>query len=103
MSQRSGLLYHLAMGVGFLYLIGSFYLMQTAGFTAWVAGLGPASHRGTLQLVAIMVWMTPTFLLWKYYVRWLNRTLRIKGIYYEDSYYNSQPPETDDRSKDRDD
>lgn len=95
-SQHNSLLYHLLMGVGFVALVGWFALMRELEFMAWVTALGPASHAGAMNMLAIMLWMLPAFLLWKYYVRWLNRRLKVGGIYYEDSYYGSgpQPPKT---------
>ncbi|WP_207061084.1 hypothetical protein [Motiliproteus sp. SC1-56] len=93
MSQpgRSGLLYHLLMALGFIFLVAAFYLMQYLNFTGWVASLGPVSHQGAFKMVAVMIWMTPAFLAWKHYVRFINRRLEIQGRYYEDTYYGTQP------------
>jgi len=92
------ILYHALMGVGFLGLIGWFALLRELGFMTWLTSLGPATHAGALNMLAIMLWMLPAFLAWKYYLRWLNRWLNVRGIYYEDHYYNrgSEPHPGDD-------
>lgn len=86
------LLYHLLMAVGLLVMIGWMALMREVGFMTWLAKQGPATHTGALNLVAIMLWMLPALLAWKYYLRWLHRTLQVRGRYYEDDYYRNSPP-----------
>ncbi|WP_210396324.1 hypothetical protein [Motiliproteus sediminis] len=101
------LLYQLLMASGLLALIGWFALMRQVGFMSWLTSLGPDSHIGALNLVAIMLWMLPALLIWKYYLRWINRRLRVRGIYYEDSYYgnnaqnHSSGPECPDDTTDQ--
>jgi len=104
-SNPKPVLYHLLMGVGFVALIGWFALMRELGFMTWVSTFGPPTHTGAMNMLAIMIWMLPAFLAWKYYVRFLNRTLNVRGIYYEDHYYgtdsNPPPGDPDDADKRR--
>ncbi|MCW8885124.1 MAG: hypothetical protein OQK12_07695 [Motiliproteus sp.] len=79
--------YHIFMGLGFLALVAWFYLMRKVGFIDWVTAQGPSTHTGAMNMLAIMIWMLPGFFCWKYYVRFLNKKLNIRGMYYEDHYY----------------
>jgi hypothetical protein len=38
-------------------------------------------------MVGIMIMMTPGLFLWTLYNRWIEKRLKVKGIYYEDEYY----------------
>ncbi len=92
------ILYHILMGLGFLALIGWFWLMREIEFMSWLSAMGPASHTGAMNLLAIMVWMLPGLLCWKYYVRYINRKLKITGIFYEDHFYRSDATSDDSTS-----
>ena len=91
------IIYHFLMGLGFLALIGWFYLMREIEFMAWITALGPESHKGAMNMLAVMIWMLPAFLCWKYYMRYINRKLNIQGIFYEDYYYG-KPEQNNDKS-----
>jgi len=80
-------LYLLAMGAGFAGLIGWFVIGRSLGVLDWISGLFPPSHAGAGLMVAIMVLMTPGFLLWKFYNRWIEKRLKVTGRYYEDDVY----------------
>ncbi len=80
-------LYLLAMGAGFAGLIAWFVIGRSLGILDWISGLFPESHAGAGLMVAIMALMTPGFLLWKYYNRWTEKRLKVKGRYYEDGVY----------------
>ncbi len=97
-SNRS-ILYHILMGLGFLALIGWFYLMREIGFMVWLSSMGPDTHKGAMNMLAIMIWMLPAFLCWKYYLRYINRKLKIRGMYYEDHYYGTKTESDDSDEK----
>ncbi|MEH6628577.1 MAG: hypothetical protein V7739_19225 [Motiliproteus sp.] len=94
-TPNRSIFYHILMGLGFLVLISWFYLMREVGFMTWLSAKGPETHKGAMNMLAIMIWMLPAFLCWKYYLRYINRKLKIRGIYYEDHYYGTT---TDDNS-----
>lgn len=89
--QRQRLLHHLGIAAGFLFLVGWFYLGRQSGFLDWAVAKSPPSHAGAVLMVAIMVMMTPAFLIWKYLNRLLERRLKITGRYYEDDVYEKPP------------
>ncbi|OMH25263.1 hypothetical protein [Motiliproteus sp. MSK22-1] len=89
------IIYHFLVGLGFLALIGWFYLMREIEFMTWVTALGPETHKGAMNMLAVMIWMLPAFLCWKYYMRYINRKLDIQGIFYEDHYYGKPTPVKD--------
>ena len=95
------IIYHLLMGIGFLGLIGWFYLMRQLEFMVWLSAFGPESHKGAMNMLAVMVWMLPAFFCWKYYVRFINKRLNIGGIYYEDHYYRSEDKADPSPTKDK--
>ncbi len=72
-------IYYPLLGLGFVLLVGWFYLMRQLHFMAWLAEFGPATHKGSFNMLAIMLWMIPALLLWKYYLRWLNQRFEIGG------------------------
>lgn len=84
-------LYLLATGAGFAGLLLWFVTGRSLGVLDWISALFPDSHAGAGLMVAIMVLMTPGFLLWKYYNRWVEKRLKVKGRFYEDGAY--LPPE----------
>ncbi len=105
--HNRSLTYHVLVGLGFVALIAWFYLMRELQFMSWVTSLGPATHAGAMNMLAIILWMLPGFLVWKYYMRFINRKLKITGIFYEDHFYkdqqqsDQQPEITPDSSKDQ--
>ncbi|WP_036228870.1 hypothetical protein [Marinobacterium jannaschii] len=89
--KNNTLLHHIATGAGFIGLVLWFYLGKESGFLNWAVALAPEQYTGSALMVGIMIMMTPGFFCWKLYVRWFERKLDIKGIYYEDSYYGENP------------
>lgn len=87
LKKRVKLLHHLGIAVGFITLILWYFVADHLGLTLWLSLLVPESHRGAGLMIAIMVIMTPAFFLWKWFNRWVERKLEIKGKYYEDEYY----------------
>ena len=88
--KRQKMLHHIGVALG-LTGLGAYYLIiDASGFLEWATGLVDEEYTGSALMVAIMVSMTPAFLLWKYYNRFLERRLAIKGIYYEDSFYKKE-------------
>lgn len=85
--KNKHLLHHVGVAVGFIILIGWFYLGRKSGFLDWAVSFAPASHAGAILMLAIMVMMLPAFLAWKYANRWLEKKLNITGKYYEDDVY----------------
>ena len=98
--------YYLGLSMGLAALVGWFYLMRQLGLIEWFARLGPESHKGSLNLVAIMLWMLPALLGWKYYLRWLHRRFDIKGQYDQDrhdaQYQHPTADQLPDQSQDTD-
>ncbi|MEH6650701.1 MAG: hypothetical protein V7707_11800 [Motiliproteus sp.] len=89
---RNKLVYYPLLGLGFFFLIGWFYLMRQLGVMEWMASLGPETYKGSFNMLAIILWMLPALLLWKYYLRWLNQRHEIGGQYDQerhDAMYNS--------------
>ncbi|WP_315983168.1 hypothetical protein [Aliamphritea spongicola] len=84
------MLHHIGVALG-LTGLGAYYLIiDASGFLEWATSLVDEEYTGSALMVGIMVSMTPAFLLWKYYNRFLERRLAIKGIYYEDSFYKKE-------------
>lgn len=84
-------LYLLATALGFAGLILWFVAGRQLGILDWISALFPPSHAGAGLMVAVMILMTPAFLIWKYYNRWIEKRLQVKGRYYEEDIY--LPPE----------
>ncbi|MBR9829457.1 MAG: hypothetical protein GYB41_12565 [Oceanospirillales bacterium] len=80
-------LYLLATGAGFVGLIAWFYTGRQLGVLQWIIDLFPASHAGAGLMIAIMLMMTPGFLLWKLFNRWVEAKLKVKGRFLEDDIY----------------
>lgn len=83
-------LYLLATAAGFCGLIAWFVIGRKLGILDWISQLFPASHAGAGVMLAVMLLMTPGFLVWKYYNRWIERRLQVKGRYYEDDFYRDR-------------
>ncbi len=90
-------LYLLATAVGFIGLIAWFYAGRELGILQWMVDLFPKSHAGAGLMVAIMLLMTPGFLLWKLYNRWIETKLEVKGRYLEDDIY--LPPKKNKKNR----
>lgn len=98
------LVYYPLLGLGFVFLVGWFYLMRELNFMEWLAQFGPSTHKGSFNMLAIMLWMIPSLLVWKYYLRWLNRRFEIGGQHDQDRHdamYKDSSP-TDARPDDAD-
>ncbi|MEH6472413.1 MAG: hypothetical protein V7752_14285 [Halopseudomonas sp.] len=98
-------LYYILLGIGCAALVGWFYLMRQLELMEWMAQLGPETHKGSMNLLAVMLWMVPALVLWKYYLRWLNQRFDIGGQY-DDDRHNAQyqqdskkPTETKDNHR----
>lgn len=96
---RNKLVYYPLLGLGFVFLIGWFYLMRQLGVMEWMASLGPETHKGSFNMLAIMLWMIPALLLWKYYLRWLNQRHEIGGQHdherHDAMYQSDKAPDND--------
>jgi len=79
--------HHLGVGLGFAGLILWGYLADQFGLFTLLKPLFPESHAGAALMLGVMLVMTPGFFIWKYYNRWLEKRLQIKGRYYEDDFY----------------
>lgn len=90
-------LYLLATAVGFVGLILWFYAGRELGILQWIVDHFPASHAGAGLMVAIMILMTPGFLLWKLFNRWIEAKLKVKGRFLEDEVY--LPPDQDKKNR----
>lgn len=90
-------LYQLATAAGFVGLMLWFYAGRELGVLQWISDRFPPSHAGAGLMIAIMLMMTPAFLLWKYYNRWIEARLKVKGRYLEDEVY--RPAEPSDRHR----
>ncbi|WP_293265882.1 hypothetical protein [Neptunomonas sp.] len=95
--MSSNTLHHLATGVGFAFLIGWYLLCRHLGFIDWVTLQMPEGYEGSGLMLAIGIMMTPAFLIWSRFNRFIENKLDIKGKYYEDSFYQN-----DIQKKDRD-
>ncbi|MBA4501963.1 hypothetical protein [Marinobacterium marinum] len=80
-------LYLLASAAGFAGLILWFYAGRELGILQWIVDFFPASHAGAGLMIAIMLMMTPGFLIWKFYNRWVEQRLEVKGRHLEDEVY----------------
>ncbi|MCP8686870.1 hypothetical protein [Marinobacterium sedimentorum] len=93
---RTKLLHHIATALGLLFLGLWYVLFKQLGVLDWVINLVPPSHAGAGLMLGIATVMIPGFFIWKLYNRWVERRLQIRGIYYEDSYYEQQSDKDDD-------
>jgi len=89
-SSHNKLLHHIATGFGFLFLIGYYLVIEMTGFFDWLIAFFPEEYSGAGLMLAIMISMTPAFLIWKYYNRWVEKALGVKGKYLEEEYYKQQ-------------
>jgi|GEM_PF-1145789 len=87
--MKQKFLHHLGVGAGFLGLIGWFWAGRELGIMDWAAQQVPPQFGGAGLMVGIIIVMTPGFYIWKLINRWLERTLAVQGMYYEDEYYAS--------------
>lgn len=91
--------YYLLQALGLALLVGWFYLMRQLGWIEWLTMQGPDSHKGSFNLLAIMLWMLPALLAWKYYSRLLHRWFDIGGQFDEDrhnaQYKDQTKPDND--------
>lgn len=97
--------YYLGLAVGLSALVGWFYLLRQLELIEWFARLGPETHTGTFNLLAIMLWMLPALLVWKYYLRWLNQRFDIRGMTDQerhDAMYADDKSDTKDTSDNSD-
>ena len=90
MKLNNKIVHHIGVGAGFIGLILWYLLGQKMDLFQTITELFPASHNGAGFTVAIIIWMTPGFFIWKLFNRWIERVLAIKGQYYEDSYYQNE-------------
>jgi hypothetical protein len=60
------------------------------GFIDWVTLQMPEGYEGSGLMLAIGIMMTPAFFIWSRFNRIVEKKLNIKGIYYEDSYYQEK-------------
>lgn len=86
--SRSNTLHHIGTAVGLIGLGVWFLVAEKLSIFKVITELFPESHAGAGLMLAIMLVMAPGFFVWKFFNRWLEKRLDIKGIYYEDSYYN---------------
>jgi hypothetical protein len=94
-TPRTKLLHHIATAAGLLFLGAWYVLFKQLGLLDWIINLVPQSHAGAGLMLGIAAVMMPGFFLWKLYNRWVERRLDIRGIYYEDAYYNPDKKDTD--------
>ncbi len=97
--MKQKFLHHLGVGAGFLGLIGWFWAGRELGIMDWATQQVPPQFGGAGLMVGIIVVMTPGFFIWKWINRWLERTLSVTGIYYEDAYYASMDKAQADKKK----
>ena len=91
-------LYYLLLTLGCGALLGWFYLLRHWQLMEWMAQFGPPSHTGSMNLLAIMLWLLPALLVWKYYLRWLNQRFKIGGQFDQDRHdAQYQKPSAPDR------
>lgn len=86
-SKHNKLHHHIAVAIGFIGLIAWGYCGRYSGFLDWIILQVPEKYAGSALMVGIMIMMTPGLFLWTLYNRWIEKRLKIKGIYYEDEYY----------------
>jgi len=84
---KQKLLHHLAIAAGLIFLGGWFLLAKSLGALDWAITQVPEKYAGAGLMLGIIVIMIPAFLIFKYYNRWVEKTLEVKGIYYEDTFY----------------
>ncbi|GGK68936.1 hypothetical protein [Amphritea balenae] len=89
-SSHNKVLHHIGTGAGFLFLIGYYLFMDQTGFYDWITAQLPEEYAGSGLMLGIMIAMTPGFLVWKYYNRWVEKKLGVKGKYYEDGFYKDK-------------
>jgi len=89
--------HHLATGVAFAFLVLWYYLLQRLGFFDFASQLMSEEYAGAGLMLGIGLGMTPAFFIWSRFNRAVEKKLQIKGIYYEDSYYNDNSKEQDDK------
>ncbi|ANG62448.1 hypothetical protein A8C75_08075 [Marinobacterium aestuarii] len=92
---RTKLLHHIATALGLLFLGLWYVLFKQLGVLDWIMDLAPRSHAGAGLMLGIATIMIPGFFIWKLYNRWVERRLQIRGIYYEDSYYQKKADKDD--------
>lgn len=96
--MNNNTLHHIATGIGFLFLIGWYVLFRELGFLDWSTMQMPTGYEGSGLMLAIVIMMTPAFFIWSRFNRFVEKKLKIKGVYYEDSYYkDSSKPNKKDR------
>lgn len=86
-------LHHLATAAGFAFLIFCYWLLKKLGYFDWASQLLPMEYAGAGLMLGIGSGMLIPFALWNLFTRWIEKKLRVKGQYFEDSYYK------DDESK----
>lgn len=86
-SAHNKLIHHLGVALGFVGLMGWYYVGDRYGLMQLLVDLFPSSHSGAAVMLGIMLVMAPGFFVWKLYNRWLERYLGVKGRYYEDDFY----------------
>lgn len=97
--MNANTLHHIATGIGFTFLIGWYLLCRYLGFIDWTTLQMPTGYEGSGLMLAIIIMMTPAFFIWSRFNRFVEKKLNIKGIYYEDSYYqDSVKSEKKDRN-----
>lgn len=85
--KKKNLLHHIAVGIGFVGLLVWLYIGRELGFLDWIILQVPRDYAGAALMVGIMIIMTPGFFIWTRYNRWIEKRLKIEGIYYEDGFY----------------
>lgn len=95
-SNTAKLIYHSAVAFGFLGLIGWFYIGRESGLLEWIMIQLPDKFAGSAVMIGIIIIMTPGFFIWSRYNRWIEKRLKVKGFYYEDTFYGN-PNKPSDR------
>lgn len=85
--KRTKLLHHCAAGAGFAGLILWYYAGYKLGFLDWIIQQVPPRFAGSGMMIGVMIMMTPGFFIWSRYNRWVEKKLKVTGIYYEDEFY----------------
>ncbi|EXJ11199.1 hypothetical protein [Nitrincola nitratireducens] len=93
--HHAKIMHHIASGVLFGFLILWFYAGRSLGFLDWFVSYSPESHAGAALMLAIMLMMTPAFFIWKLANRFIERTLKITGRYYEEGAFADAPKKDD--------
>ncbi|MEH6823465.1 MAG: hypothetical protein V7629_06090 [Motiliproteus sp.] len=91
-------LYYVLLALGCAALVGWLYLLRHWQVMEWLAQLGPETHTGSMNLLAIMLWLLPALLVWKYYLRWLNRRFDIRGQFDQERHDAQYQNDADDAS-----